>query len=167
MPVPPLSPRDAVRAAEYRLPAALVAQLDDRLRSFGQPERLDEVLDELAQIRTECGWPPLHEPIGTLLGSQALLHILSAQRWQAVVDEVRLLVSGAYGAPPRPIDPVVARAVELLGDREPAQPSGLEDVREAAQGLATSEEELLLLALFGDAAEPLLSTKGTPGAYAS
>jgi oxaloacetate decarboxylase alpha subunit len=158
MPVPPLSPRDAVRAAEYRLPAGLVAQLDDRLRSFGQAERLDEVLDELAQVRTECGWPPLHEPVGTLLGSQALLHVLSAQRWQSVVDEVRLLVSGAYGRPPRPIDPIVERAVELLGEAEPARPPGLEAVREAAQGLATSEEELLLLALFGDAAEPLLRT---------
>jgi oxaloacetate decarboxylase alpha subunit len=158
MPVPPLSPRDAVRAAEYRLPAGLVAQLDDRLRSFGQAERLDEVLDELARVRTECGWPPLHEPIGTLLGSQALLHVLSAQRWQAVVDEVRLLVSGAYGRPPRSIDPVVERAVDLLGEPESAQPSALEAVREAAQGLATSEEELLLIALFGDAAEPLLRT---------
>jgi oxaloacetate decarboxylase alpha subunit len=160
MPVPPLSPRDAVRAAEHGLSAGLVAQLDDRLRSFGQSDRLDEVLDELVRVRTECGWPPLNEPVGSMLGSQALLHVLSAQRWQAVVDEVRLLVAGAYGAPPRPVDPVVRRAVELLGDdglRSEAPPR-LDAVREAAAGLATSEEELLLLALFGDEAEPLLRT---------
>ena len=160
MPVPPLSPRDAVRAAEHGLSAGLVAQLDDRLRSFGQADRLDEVLDELARVRTECGWPPLNEPVGGMLGSQALLHVLSAQRWQAVVDEVRLLVAGVYGVPPRPVDPVVRRAVELLGDEGlPAQaPPRLELVREAAAGLATSEEELLLIALFGDEAEPLLRT---------
>ena len=74
------------------------------------------MLDELARVRTECGWPPLNEPVGGMLGSQALLHVLSAQRWQAVVDEVRLLVAGVYGVPPRPVDPIVRRAVELLGD---------------------------------------------------
>ncbi len=160
MPVPPLSPRDAVRAAEHGLSAGLVAQLDDRLRSFGQADRLDEVLDELARVRTECGWPPLNEPVGGMLGSQALLHVLSAQRWQAVVDEVRLLVAGVYGVPPRPVDPVVRRAIELLGDEglAAAAPPRLESVREAAAGLATSEEELLLIALFGDEAEPLLRT---------
>jgi oxaloacetate decarboxylase (Na+ extruding) subunit alpha len=160
MPVPPLSPRDAVRAAEHGLSAPLVAQLDDRLRSFGQSDRLDEVLDELGRVRIECGWPPLNEPVGAMLGSQALLHVLSAQRWHAVVDEVRLLVAGAYGMPPRPVDPVVRRAVELLGDEKlrAAAPQELDTVREAAAGLATSEEELLLLALFDEEAEPLLRT---------
>jgi oxaloacetate decarboxylase alpha subunit len=161
MPVPPLSPRDAVRAAEHGLPAVLVAALDDRLRRYGQADRLDEVLEELGRIRVECGWPPLQEPIGNIIGSQALLHVLAAQRWQAVVDEVRLLFEGRYGTPPRPVDPVVARAVELLGDGRPEDagaPERLEDLRQQAEGLATSEEELLLLALFGTDAEPLLRT---------
>jgi oxaloacetate decarboxylase alpha subunit len=158
MPVPPLSPRDAVRAAEHGLSASLVAQLDDRLRSFGQADRLDEVLAELKRVRAECGWPPLNEPIGAVLGSQAVLHVLSAQRWQVVVDEIRHLVAGSYGVPPRPVDPVVRRAVELLGDDRLAEeaPPRLDAVREAAAGLATSEEELLLLALFDQDAEPLL-----------
>ena len=160
MPVAPLSPRDAVRAAEHRLPAELVAGLDDRLRAYGQADRLDEVLDELGRVRAECGWPPLAAPIGNVVGSQALLHVLAAQRWQAVVDEVRYLLAGRYGSPPRPVDPVVARAVELLGEGEPAdeEPSGLEAIRAEARGLAASEEELLLLALFGEEAEPLLRT---------
>jgi oxaloacetate decarboxylase alpha subunit len=160
MPVTPLTPRDAVRAAEHRLPAGLVSMLDDRLRANGLSDRLDEVLQELLQVRAECGWPPLGSPIGNIIGSQALLHVLSAQRWQAVVDEVRLLVAGRYGTPPRPIDPVVARAVELLEEGEEAGASSihLDELRESAKGLATSEEELLLLALFGEEAEPLLRT---------
>jgi oxaloacetate decarboxylase alpha subunit len=110
-------------------------------------------------VRAECGWPPLGSPIGNIIGSQALLHVLSAQRWQAVVDEVRLLVSGRYGTPPRPIDPVVARAVALLAAGEgPERSIDLDELRESAAGLAASEEELLLLALFGEEAEPLLRT---------
>ena len=158
-PVPPLSPRVAVRAAEYSLPAGLVAELDQKLRAHASADRLDEVLDELTTIRRECGWPPLASPIGQVLGSQALLHVLSAQRWRFVVDELRDLVEGRYGSPPGEIDATVQRAVELLGDGmgdgdEP--PAALEEVRADAEGLAASEEELLLLALYGEAAEPLL-----------
>ena len=59
VPVPPLSPRVAVRAAEHSLPAGLVAELDANLRGHGFSDRLDEVLGELAELRRECGWPPL------------------------------------------------------------------------------------------------------------
>ena len=158
-PVPPLSPRVAVRAAEYSLPAGLVAELDARLREHASADRLDEVLDELTTIRRECGWPPLASPIGQVLGSQALLHVLSAQRWRFVVDELRDLVEGRYGSPPGEIDPTVRRAVELLGDGVPIVdngPRGLDELREDAEGLASSEEELLLLALYDEDAEPLL-----------
>jgi oxaloacetate decarboxylase alpha subunit len=158
-PVPPLSPRVAVRAAEHSLPAGLVAELDSNLRAHGSADRLDEVLEELNAIRAESGWPPLASPIGQVLGSQALLHVLSAQRWHIVVDELRDLVEGRYGTPPLAVDPVVRRAVELVGDgalEREDQPQGIEELRESAAGLATSEEDLLLVALFGDEAEPLL-----------
>jgi oxaloacetate decarboxylase alpha subunit len=167
-PVPPLSPRVAVRAAAHSLPAGLVTELDANLRSHGFADRLDEVLEELNVIRRESGWPPLASPIGQVLGSQALLHVLSAQRWQIVVDELRDLIEGRYGSPPGEVDPLVRRAVELLGDGPPRPEEGaleLEDVREAAEGLAASEEDLLLLALFGKEAEPLLRAmrgRGSP-----
>jgi len=158
-PVPPLSPRVAVRAAEYSLPAGLVAELDQKLRAHASADRLDEVLGELTTIRRECGWPPLASPIGQVLGSQALLHVLSAQRWRFVVDELRDLVEGRYGSPPAEIDSTVRRAVELLGDgmgEGDGTPAALDELRADAEGLAASEEELLLLALYGEAAEPLL-----------
>ena len=76
-----------------------------------------------------------------------------------VVDELRDLVEGRYGTTPAEVDPTVARTVQLLGDGvEPAEepPEALEELREDAKGLAASEEELLLLALYGEEAEPLL-----------
>jgi oxaloacetate decarboxylase (Na+ extruding) subunit alpha len=158
-PVPPLAPRIAVRAAEHRMPSGLVAALDAHLRANAAGDRLDEVLDELAKIREEVGWPPLAAPIGQILGSQALLHVLSAQRYQMVIDELRGLIEGRFGSPPGPIDPAVRRAVQLVSGDEPEEEAlDLDDVREQAEGLAASEEELLLLALFGEEAEPLLAT---------
>ncbi|MBA2298000.1 MAG: acetyl-CoA carboxylase biotin carboxyl carrier protein, partial [Actinobacteria bacterium] len=157
-PVAPLAPRLAVRAAEYDLPAGLVAALDGQLRAHAAGDRLLEVLDELTLIRGEAGWPPLAAPIGQILASQALIHVLSARRYGTVVDEFRSLVQGVYGRTPSEIDPTVARAVALLADGLPLDddPPSAEDVRAEAEGLAASEEELVLIALFGEEAEALL-----------
>jgi oxaloacetate decarboxylase alpha subunit len=92
-----------------------------------------------------------------VLASQALVHVLSASRWTTVVDELRDLVEGHYGEPPGPIDPAVKRAVEVLANgRTPQTPVDLDELRDTAEGLAASDEELLLLALFGEEAETLL-----------
>jgi oxaloacetate decarboxylase (Na+ extruding) subunit alpha len=163
-PVAPLSPRVAVRAAEHGLPAGLVAELDQNLRAQGFGDRLDEVLQEMQGVRAEVGWPPLASPIGQMIGQQALLHVLSAQRWMLVVDELRDLVSGRYGSPPGEVDPQVSRAIELQADgRATEERVELDQIRAAAEGLAASEEELLLLALFGAEAEPLLAALRSRG----
>ena len=157
-PVTPLAPRIAARAAQHELPASLVAAIHARLRAHGASDRLDDVLDELAVIRKEAGSPPVAAPIGQILASQALVHVLSATRYQTVVDELRALLDGRFGTPPGKIDATVQRAVSLVSDGEPtAEPTiELDTIREEAAGLAASEEELLLLALFGEEAEPLL-----------
>ncbi|HZQ88568.1 MAG TPA: biotin/lipoyl-containing protein [Gaiellaceae bacterium] len=157
-PVAPLAPRVAVRAAEHDVPAGLVAGVDATLRTQGAGDRLEEVLAELDRIRAEVGWPPLAAPIGQVLASQALLNVLSASRYLTIVDELRSLVSGRFGSPPGPIDPAVRRAVELTTDPESEEDvvPRLSEVRANAEGIAASEEELLLLGLFGDDAERLL-----------
>ena len=117
--VTPHAPRIAVRAAEYDLPTGLVAALDTHLRAHAAGDRLHEALEELQTIRRETGWPPLAAPIGQILASQALIHVLSARRYGTVVDEFRALVQGRYGSPPAKVDPTVARAVALLSDGLP------------------------------------------------
>jgi oxaloacetate decarboxylase alpha subunit len=157
-PVTPLAPRIAVRAAQHELPAGLVAAIDTRLRAHGAADRLDDVLDELALIDKEAGYPPVAAPIGQILASQAIVHVLSATRYQTVVDELRALLDGDFGTPPGEIDPTVLRAVSLVSEAAPPEEpaADLDEIRDEAEGLAASEEELLLLALFGEEAEPLL-----------
>jgi oxaloacetate decarboxylase (Na+ extruding) subunit alpha len=157
-PVAQVAPRIAVRAAEYDLPAGLVAALEVHLRAHAAADRLLEVLEEVGRVRAEAGWPPLAAPIGQILASQALLHVLEARRYGSVIDEFRELVQGGYGVTPESIDPTVERAVELLAPREQLaeDPVTTEDVREQAEGLAASEEELVLIAMFGSDAEELL-----------
>jgi oxaloacetate decarboxylase alpha subunit len=155
-PVSPLAPRVAVRAAQHKVPVGLVAALDEQLRAQAAHDRLDEVLDEVDRVRAEAGSPPLAAPIGQIVASQALLNVLAASRYATMVDELRELVAGRFGSTPGPIDPALSRAVELLGGAPEEEPVDLEEVRGDAEGLASSEEELLLLALFGEEAQPLL-----------
>ncbi len=98
--------------------------------------------------------------MGQILASQALLHVLEARRYGTVIDEFRSLVQGGYGRTPEPIDPTVERAIALLAPRPSLgdDPPTAEDVRRSAEGLAASEEELVLLAMFGPEAEDLLRT---------
>src|SRR6184192_938747 len=121
-PVTPLAPRIAVRAAQHDLPASLVTALNANLRAQGAGDRLDETIAELVLIRSEVGWPPLASPIGQVLGSQALLNVLSASRYTVVVDELQSLVEGRLGTPPVPIEKDVTRAVALTAD-----PDSVED----------------------------------------
>ena len=156
-PVSPVAPRIAVRAAQKKLPVGLVAALDSQLRLQDSADRLDDVLDEVDRVRTEVGSPPLAAPIGQIIASQALLNVLSANRYSTMVDELRDLVEGRFGRTPAPVDPALTRAVELLGGGNGHEEQQLlDEVPEDADGLASSEEDLLLLALFGEEAEPLL-----------
>jgi pyruvate/oxaloacetate carboxyltransferase len=123
-PVTPLAPRIAARAAQHDLPASLVTALDSNLRAQGAGDRLDETIEELIRIRAEVGWPPLASPIGQVLGSQALLNVLSSSRYSVVVDELRSLVAGHLGTTPAPIDKSIQRAIGLTAD-----PDSVENTR--------------------------------------
>jgi oxaloacetate decarboxylase alpha subunit len=109
-------------------------------------------------VRTEVGSPPLAAPIGQVVASQALLNVLTANRYSTMVDELRDLVEGRFGRTPAPVDPALQRAVELFENGHVDDAVDLDQLRAEAGGLAASEEELLLLALFGEEAEPLLKS---------
>ncbi len=154
MPAMPIPPRISLRTALHRLPLGLVTELDGRLRALGASDRLDDVLEEFTLVRLECGMPPLAQPVGGIVAGQAVRHVLSARRWAEVSDEMREYLSGAYGSPPHPVSEEAMRhAVPLEAPEE--QGPDMAELR--ATGSASSEEDLLLLALFGDAANRLIA----------
>ena len=156
MAITPLVPRVSVKAARRRLPFGLVSVIDAQLGRRGQRDRLDEVLDEVQRVRTEVGLPPLAAPLGQIVASQALVNVLGATRYATILDELSDIVIGRFGQTPAPVDPALRRAVELLGSEPARDPVDIETLRANARGLASSEEDLLLLALFGEEVEPLL-----------
>jgi oxaloacetate decarboxylase (Na+ extruding) subunit alpha len=154
MPALPIPPRITLRTAFNRLPVGLVSELDARLRMLGAADRLDEVLEEFKQVRLDCGVPPLAQPVGGILAGQAVRHVLSARRWDEVSPDMRDYLSGIYGNPPQAIAPEAAVHADPAAAADPSP--DLDQMR--AEGLAASEEDLLLVALFGDDASRLLAT---------
>ena len=145
---PPLSAHVSLLAALKGVPAGLVAGVERRLDAIGAQDRLSEVLDEVQRVRDDLGSPPAASPLGDVIARQAIDHVLEGRRWHAIDGEMRALILGEWGRPPEAIAPDVAALAPV--------PADMDSARAEVGELATSEEELCLVALFGEDAIPLL-----------
>ncbi len=152
---PPLSAHVSLQAALKGVPAGLVANVERRLAAIDAPDRLSEVLDEVQRVREDLGSPPTASPLGDVIVRQAIDHVLEGRRWHHVDAEMGAVIRGEWGHPPLVVDPAVAEVGRAAAEEPPA-PADLEAARAEAGSLATSEEELCLVALFGEGALPLL-----------
>lgn len=142
-----------MRVFDHQVPGGMISNLVTQLQEQKAIHRLQEVLDEIPRVRAELGYPPLVTPTSQIVGTQAVLNILTGERYKLVPEEVRRYVQGYYGRPPAPIDPEVQK--KILGDREPitCRPADLleprlEKLREEIGDLAQSEEDVISYALF-------------------
>ena len=97
----------------HQIPGGVLSNLVSQLRSAGLGHRLDEVLAECSRVREELGWPIMVTPFSQLVGVQATLNVLEAERYARIPDEVKRYALGYYGALPAPVEPgVLDRIVE-------------------------------------------------------
>lgn len=136
---------------QHQLPGGMTGTLINQLEQYDMTERLDEVLEEAARIRAEVGHPVSATPFSQLVGIQAVLNIVTGERYKMVPDEMVLYTLGHLGDPPAPFDEDVKdailsspRAQEYKG-WEPPQPSLKELRHEYGENL--SDEELILRAV--------------------
>ena len=101
----------------HQVPGGMISNLVGQLREQGAEARMPEVLAENARVREDLGFPPLVTPSSQIVGTQAVLNVLTGKRYGTVTKETRNLAKGMYGATPTPIAPDVLK--ELLGDEQP------------------------------------------------
>jgi oxaloacetate decarboxylase alpha subunit len=137
----------------HQVPGGMISNLESQLAEQNAMDRLPEVLEEIPIVRAEVGYPPLVTPMSQIVGTQAVLNILSGKRWQVVPDEMKSYLRGRYGKAPGPISPEVMNKV--LGDEQPmtGRPADLLDetlaqYAEEIGDLAHNEEDVLTYALF-------------------
>ena len=139
-----------VLSIQHQVPGGMVGTLKAQLVQNGMSDRLDDVLKETAAVRKELGYPGMATPFSQLVGTQAVLNIVTGKRYSSIPDEVIQYAAGFYGETAGPIDPNVKdiimsspRAKQVVAS-PPPQPS-IEDLR--AEYGTDDDDELILRAL--------------------
>ena len=139
----------------YQVPGLMLEDVNHQLQQHGAGERQQEVLAEIRRVRQEVGFPPLVAPIRQMIASQAVLNVISGERYGTVTKELKDYLQGLYGRPPVPADPEIRRLV--LGREEPVtiRPADLLEPQlpEARaqlkrQGIEPSDDNVLIFLLF-------------------
>lgn len=134
--------------SQHQLPGGMTGTLINQLRQYGMESRYDELLEEIAVVRAEMGYPIMATPYSQLVGIQAMLNIVNGERYAVFPDENLMYLAGHMGPIPGQVAPEVldrafgtARGKEFL-DWQPPEPS-LQEIRHQL-GENLSDEELLL-----------------------
>jgi oxaloacetate decarboxylase alpha subunit len=154
---------------QFQVPGGMISNLVNQLREQGQEDKLPEVLKEIPRVRADLGFPPLVTPSSQICGSQAVLNVLTGERYKMVPKEVRNIVKGMYGRTPAPIAPAFVK--QILGDETPitCRPADelapeMEKAKAEIGGLAKSEEDVISYVLFPQVAKEFLANRGKPPA---
>ena len=140
-----------VTALRHQIPGGMMGTMRNQLVQQNMLDRLPEVLAEVAEVRRELGYPGMATPFAQLVGTVAVLNIVTGRRYSVVPDEVIQYAAGYYGDPVAPFDPDVMdkimsspRAREIVAT-PPEQPDRAELHRR--HGTNGDDDELLLRAL--------------------
>ena len=144
-----------VNALRYQVPGGMLSNLISQLKMAGKLDKLDEVLEEVANVRRDAGYPPLVTPTSQIVGTQAVNNVIFKDegRYARVTKEFKALVRGEYGKCPAAIDDDFKK--KIIGDAEiidyrPADKIApeLDSLRQRVAPYEEQDEDLLSLALF-------------------
>jgi len=151
----PISARLDTNVLVYQVPGGMLSNLVSQLVEQKAMDKYEEVLVEIPKVRMDLGYPPLVTPTSQIVGTQAVLNVITGDRYKMVPKEVKDYVKGLYGKSPAMIDPKVR--LKVLCDEEPitVRPADLlapeyENAKKAVDALklAKQDEDYLTYALY-------------------
>ena len=144
-----------VNALRYQVPGGMLSNLISQLKMAGKSDRLDEVLEEVAKVREDAGYPPLVTPTSQIVGTQAVNNVLFGEegRYSRVTKEFKGLVRGEYGRCPAPVSEEFRKKIigdDPVIDYRPADKIApeIDSLRARVAPYREQDEDLLSLALF-------------------
>jgi len=155
--IDPIAERVDTSILVHQIPGGMFSNLISQLKEQNASGRLREVLEEVPRVRKDLGYPPLVTPTSQIIGTQAVLNVVSGERYKIVPKEVKDYVKGLYGKPPAPIAEKIKQKIigtERAVTRRPADllRSELGNVPKEVKPLLRNEEDLLTYILFPKAA---------------
>jgi len=149
---------------KYQVPGGMLSNLINQLKSQGASDKLDDVLKEVPNVRKDMGYPPLVTPLSQMVGTQAVLNVISGERYKMVPKEINEYLHGRYGASPAPVNEEVRK--KIIGDDKVITYRPADDLKpefdalkKEYKGVAKSDEDVLSIALFGDVAIKYLNQR--------
>ena len=112
----PVSPIDP-GILRHQIPGGMISNLRSQLSQQDSLDKLSEVLAEVPKVRADLGYPPLVTPTSQIVGTQAVMNVLTGERYSMVPNEVKNYIKGLYGRPPAQIDKKLAK--QVLGNEKP------------------------------------------------
>ncbi len=153
----------------YQVPGGMLSNLLSQLKQANAEDKFEEVLAEVPRVRKDFGYPPLVTPTSQIVGSQAVLNVISGERYKMFPKESKMLLRGEYGRLPGEVNGDVRKKAlgnEPVIDCRPAdllEPE-LEKQRTENAAWAKTEEDVLSCALFPQVAPGFLQKKYAPPA---
>ncbi len=149
----------------HQVPGGMISNLVSQLQQQQAGHRLREVLEEIPKVREELGYPPLVTPTSQIVGIQAVLNVLTGERYKVIPEEVRQYVRGYYGRPPGPIDADLKTRLGYDSEVITCRPADLlsecfAKMKEEIGTLAGSDEDVLSYAMFPEIARQFLERRG-------
>lgn len=152
------------RVLVNQVPGGMISNLSNQLKGQGALNRMDEVLAEIPRVRKDLGYPPLVTPTSQIVGTQAVLNVLTGARYKSITNEVKSYLQGGYGKAPGEIDPAIRQAAignakVMTGRPADLLPDEMEKLKGEIDSLAKSEEDVLTYAMFPELARTFLQER--------
>lgn len=141
----------------YQVPGGMLSNLINQLKKQGKEDKLQEVLQEVPRVRKDFGYPPLVTPTSQIVGTQAVLNVVTGQRYKMVTNESKGMLRGEYGKLPVTPDPEFVKSIIGNDKVITCRPADLiapeyDKYKEEMKEYYTQEEDVLSYAVFGETA---------------
>jgi len=162
-----------------QVPGGMLTNMENQLREQNASDKFDQVLDEIPKVREDLGFIPLVTPTSQIVGTQAVLNVLTGERYKSISKETSAILKGEYGAAPAPMnkelqervldgkEPVTCRPADLL---EPEMDKLTDELKKLAEekGIKLAEnveDDVLTYALFPQIGLKFLENRDNPDAF--
>ena len=138
-----------------------------QLKQQGAMDKYEEVLNEIPRVRKDLGYPPLVTPLSQMVGTQAVMNVISGERYKMSPGEVKAYLKGEYGQAPAPVDEDIRK--KIIGDAKVITHRPADDIapefdamKEKYAAIVKCDEDVLSCALFEQVAVKFLEAKNAP-----
>ncbi len=162
-----------------QVPGGMLTNMEGQLKEQGAADRMDEVLEEIPRVRKELGYIPLVTPTSQIVGTQAVINVLTGERYKSITKETAGLLKGEYGQAPAEVDtelqakvldgaePITCRPADLLKSEMDTLTTELLE-KAKSDGISLAEDtvdDVLTYALFPQVGLKFLKNRHNPEAF--